>query len=348
PTSGARDRPHPFRCAGRARPAPRPHRARLAPVDIGEITGAWDYATLPGNVRIGDGCFVERRESFKRFRSTRDAGLVLGTGVKVYTWTEFNVEPSGAIRVGDDSTLVGAVFMCAEDITIGKRVIVSYNVTIADCDFHPHDPALRKQDAIANAPEGDRNQRPPLITRPVVIEDEVWIGIGAIVVVGARSWLYSSFAFLHYYSRRSCGVRVGHDSGVYNGTFFDLGPSGEVDVGDYCTLVGAMISSNGRVEIGDYSFISHEVVLADSFAALPWVSEAAPSSSVRQPPELSISIGSNAWIGARAILLRGARIGEGAIVGAATVVDFEVPPHAIVAGNPARVLAPTPPREPTM
>jgi len=74
--------------------------------------------------------------------------------------------------------------MCAERITIGKRVIVSYNVTIADCDFHPRDPEARKQDAIANAPEGDRRQRPPLISRPVVIKDDVWIGIGAIILKG--------------------------------------------------------------------------------------------------------------------------------------------------------------------
>ena len=55
------------------------------------------------------------------------------------------------------------------------------------------------------------------------------------------------------------------------------------------------------------------------------------------PPE-SIVVGENAWIGARAVLLEGARLGEGAIVGAAAVVDFEVPPYAIVAGNPARVV----------
>jgi acetyltransferase-like isoleucine patch superfamily enzyme len=59
-------------------------------------------------------------------------------------------------------------------------------VTIADCDFHPRDPELRKQDAIANAPHGDRGQRPPLVSRPVVIEDDVWIGIGAIVLKGVR------------------------------------------------------------------------------------------------------------------------------------------------------------------
>jgi len=78
------------------------------------------------------------------------------------------------------------VFMCAERIRIGKRVIVSYNVTIADCDFHPRDPDVRKADAMANAPQGDRSRRPVLEARPVVIEDDVWVGIGAILLKGVH------------------------------------------------------------------------------------------------------------------------------------------------------------------
>ena len=150
------------------------------------ITGGWEHATLPKNIRVGADCFLERKESFKRFRSTREPGLVIGHRVKVYTWTEFNIEPAGVVEVGDDSILVGVVFMCAEKISIGKRVVVSYNVTIADSDFHPRDPELRKLDAMANAPQGDKSQRPAVIARPVVIEDDVWIGIGAIILKGVR------------------------------------------------------------------------------------------------------------------------------------------------------------------
>jgi acetyltransferase-like isoleucine patch superfamily enzyme len=74
--------------------------------------------------------------------------------------------------------------MCAESITIGCRCVVSYNVTIADSDFHPLEVLARRRDAIANAPEGDRSGRPALVTRPVVIADDVWIGIGAIILKG--------------------------------------------------------------------------------------------------------------------------------------------------------------------
>jgi acetyltransferase-like isoleucine patch superfamily enzyme len=158
----------------------------MSALEICEITGNWDYSSLPTNVCLGENCYLERKESFGRFRSTCHPGLVLGNHVRAYTWTEFNVEPTGMLEVGDDSVLVGAVFMCAERIWIGRRVVVSYNVTIADSDFHPRDPELRRQDAIANAPEGDRTQRPSLLTRPVMIEDDAFIGIGAIILKGVR------------------------------------------------------------------------------------------------------------------------------------------------------------------
>ncbi len=156
------------------------------PFDIGPLVGDWDYRSLPANVRIGSDCFLERRDSFGRFRSTVDPGLVLGDRVRVFTWTTFNVEPTGAVWIGNDTQLIGPVFMCAEEIRIGARCVLSYNVTLADCDFHPVDVEQRRRDAIANSPQGDRSARPPLVTRPIVIQDDVWVGIGAIILKGVR------------------------------------------------------------------------------------------------------------------------------------------------------------------
>jgi acetyltransferase-like isoleucine patch superfamily enzyme len=153
------------------------------------------------------------------------------------------------------------------------------------------------------------------------------------VILGERSWLYSAYAFVHCRSRRPHAVRVGRDSGVYHGSFFDLGPRGEVMVGDFCTLVGAVFACNSRVIIGDYVFIAHEVTFADEFAATPGA-----GADGAGEPRTSIVLGDNSWIGARVVLLAGARVGTGAILGAGTVVDFEVPPYAIVGGNPARVI----------
>jgi acetyltransferase-like isoleucine patch superfamily enzyme len=149
-----------------------------------DLTGAWDHATLAPQVVFGRECHVEGAHVFGRCRGTRQPSVTIGNRVRIYTWTVFNVEPEGFVEVGDESVLVGAVIMCAERVAIGRRVVISYNVTIADSDFHPHDPVERRKDAVATAPFGDRSRRPALISRPVVIMDGAWIGIGAIILKG--------------------------------------------------------------------------------------------------------------------------------------------------------------------
>ena len=51
-----------------------------------------------------------------------------------------------------------------------------------------------------------------------------------------------------------------------------------------------------------------------------------------------IKIGNDVWVGARAIILDGVSIGDGAIVGAGAVVTKNVPPYAVVGGVPAKVI----------
>lgn len=151
------------------------------------------------------------------------------------------------------------------------------------------------------------------------------------VTIGDESWVYSSFAFRHYESKR--GVSIGRHSGLYNGTFLDLGPNGRVEIGDYCSLVGVIFATNGRVVIEDYSFFAHEVLIADSSFVTP--------SGIAGSPDLSdpvVFVGENVWVGARAVLLAGTQLGRGSVVGAATVVNGFVPDYAIVAGNPWRIV----------
>lgn len=52
----------------------------------------------------------------------------------------------------------------------------------------------------------------------------------------------------------------------------------------------------------------------------------------------SVIIANDVWIGARATILSGVTIGDGAVVAADAVVTHDVPPYAIVAGNPARIV----------
>ena len=59
--------------------------------------------------------------------------------------------------------------------------------------------------------------------------------------IGAGSRLHSAYAFLHSQSHRPCALSVGRNTGIYEGSFFELGPQGEVRIGDYCSLVGVII-----------------------------------------------------------------------------------------------------------
>ncbi len=64
--------------------------------------------------------------------------------------------------------------------------MIAGGVTIADSDFHPIAPAARLADTIALSPVGNRQRRPLVSTKPVIIEDDVWIGYNATILKGAR------------------------------------------------------------------------------------------------------------------------------------------------------------------
>lgn len=57
--------------------------------------------------------------------------------------------------------------------------------------------------------------------------------------------------------------------------------------------------------------------------------------------EKDITIGEGAWVGAHSILLSGAVIGRGAVIGANTLVNKEIPPYAVAVGSPAKIIATT-------
>ncbi|HSH37162.1 MAG TPA: acyltransferase, partial [Chthoniobacterales bacterium] len=129
----------------------------------------------------------ESAQIFRQFRSIQPRAVVLGNHVSCYSGCSFALGPQGTCAVGDFTLLNGALIMAQERITIGSYCLISWNVGIADSDFHPLDPAQRRSDAEALAPYfTDRPQRPKLETRPVTIRDNVWIGMHAIILKGVE------------------------------------------------------------------------------------------------------------------------------------------------------------------
>jgi acetyltransferase-like isoleucine patch superfamily enzyme len=151
---------------------------------LNQLTGNWEEDILPGNVQVGDDCYLESTGSFAPFRSAREPGLVLGHRVAVYGWTKFTSVGNGFVEVGDDSVLVGAQFMCSERISVGRRVVISYNVLLADSDMHPVEPGLRRRETMALAYHDTPEERQPVEVRPITLGDDVWIGAAALILKG--------------------------------------------------------------------------------------------------------------------------------------------------------------------
>jgi acetyltransferase-like isoleucine patch superfamily enzyme len=72
------------------------------------------------------------------------------------------------------------------ELSFGNYVVIGWNTTIADTDFHPIAPAQRIADAIACSPLGKNLVRPEIIRKKVNIEDDVWIGPNATILKGVN------------------------------------------------------------------------------------------------------------------------------------------------------------------
>ena len=149
------------------------------------VEGDWWAQPIPLNVEFGEGFYCESAQVFRKLRSREPRAVVIGKHVSCYAGCSFSIGEDGQCTIGDFTLLNGALIMAEEKIEIGSHCLVSWNVGIADSDFHPLDPAQRLVDAQALAPYfKNRPPRPKLRTAPVKIADNVWIGMNAVILKG--------------------------------------------------------------------------------------------------------------------------------------------------------------------
>ncbi|WP_435207480.1 acyltransferase [Micromonospora sp. bgisy143] len=123
--------------------------------------------------------------------------------------------------------------------------------------------------------------------------------------------------------------------GVYTCETIEVGRN--VDLGYRPILMAA----RARIRIGDNVMFGPEVTIRGGNHRIDQVG--VPMIAVGKEPgddthDRGVTIGDDVWVGTRAVILHGVTIGRGAVVGAGAVVTRSVPPYAVVAGNPARVI----------
>lgn len=132
-------------------------------------------------------------------------------------------------------------------------------------------------------------------------------------------------------------------NGTYANTTFDIN---KVKVGKYSYgALNVFNDTNNELIIGNYCSIANNTVFIvggehylNHISSFPFKRCVLKYSSLEAFSKGNIVIDDDVWFGYGSIILSGVHIGQGAIIGAGSVVSKDIPPYAIVCGNPAKVV----------
>lgn len=162
-------------------------------------------------------------------------------------------------------------------------------------------------------------------------------------LVDVDSVFYPSSAVVNLRNSKAA-IRVGGSTHV-RGELLVLAHGGDIEIGEFCYIgEGAKIWSGKSIRIGNRVLIAHGVTILDNISHpidprerhehfRKIISSGHPCDIDLR--DRSVVISDDAWIGCMSVILPGVTIGEGAIVGAGSVVTKDVAPHTVVGGNPA-------------
>jgi acetyltransferase-like isoleucine patch superfamily enzyme len=141
----------------------------------------------------------------------------------------------------------------------------------------------------------------------------------------------------------SCTLQVGRAGRIELGRWSWVGHGcklrcheGMIEIGAKSVLgQECTISAYQRVSIGRECVIADRVMMIDFDHGMVEVERPVRLQGIYKR---EVRVGHNVWIGYGASILRGVRVGDNAVIGTGAVVTREVPPNAVVAGVPARVI----------
>ncbi|HWE81480.1 MAG TPA: acyltransferase [Gaiellaceae bacterium] len=133
----------------------------------------------------------------------------------------------------------------------------------------------------------------------------------------------------------SSRLRLGAGVHIGGGTQIVVGPGGTIEVGSRSS-----INPNSRILCAHSIVIGCDCAISWRVTIFDFIGGHAVRVDGRELDDVApVIVEDRVLVGAGATILRGVRVGEGAVIGAGSIVTADVPPGALVAGNPARVVS---------
>lgn len=133
-----------------------------------------------------------------------------------------------------------------------------------------------------------------------------------------------------------CRVTIGDECLLAPGISFVVTETGSITLGNRVYIGrNCVLSSDAGISIGDNSMLAEFVSVIDANHSFEKNGIPIRDQDLRSQP---IKIGSDVWIGRSCAILCGTTIGDGAVIGANSVVTRDIPAYAVACGAPARVI----------
>jgi lipopolysaccharide O-acetyltransferase len=143
---------------------------------------------------------------------------------------------------------------------------------------------------------------------------------------------------VYFFQSTENAVSIGFGSEIGSGVRIKAGFKGKIIIGKHVLIDDySFISSHKLISIGDNVMIAAACYIVDFNHEYPLSSceGRLKESSYRGG---KIIIGKNVWIGAHTVVLPGVSIGNGAVIGAGSIVTKSIPSYSVAVGNPAKVI----------
>ena len=151
------------------------------------IEGDWYHRGIPANVITGPNVYIDTSYGFAAFNSLQPGAMFIGEASGCYDRASFIAAENAKIQVGKYCILNGTTIICNDHISIGDHCMVSWGSVITDT-WLPVMFSIDDRKALLMKTGNNPLRHYPFCneSKPVILEDNCWVGFGAVIMPGVR------------------------------------------------------------------------------------------------------------------------------------------------------------------